>query len=60
MPLFDDDARVFLDGKGKGDNGKMCRCLGKMTRVGSKWIFVLVGIWQANLNDVEYVAAIVT
>lgn len=57
MPLFDDDARVFLDGKDHG--GKMCRCLGKMARRGSKWVFELVSIWQATLDDVDYVASIV-
>ncbi|KAI4736506.1 hypothetical protein E4T50_12998 [Aureobasidium sp. EXF-12298] len=58
VPLFDDDTRVFLDGKDYG--GKMCRCLGKMTRQGSKWVFDLVSIWQATLDDIEYVAAVVT
>ena len=56
--MFDDDTRVFLDGKFHG--GKMCRCLGKMTRQGSKWVFDLVSIWQATLDDIEYVAAVVT
>ena len=56
--MFDDDTRVFLDGKDHG--GKMCRCLGKMTRQGSKWVFDLVSIWQATLDDIEYVAAVVT
>jgi hypothetical protein len=29
-----------------------------MKREGSKWIFVLVSIWQANAEDVEFVAGI--
>jgi hypothetical protein len=56
--LFDDDTRAFLDGK--DHDGKMSRCLGKMTRHGSKWVLELVSIWQATLNDVDYVAGVVT
>jgi hypothetical protein len=58
VPLFDDDTRALLDGK--DHDGKMSRCLGKMTRHGSKWVFELVSIWQATLDDVDYVASVVT
>lgn len=40
--------------------GKMCRCLGKMARRGSKKVFKLMSIKQTALDDVEHVASIVT
>lgn len=38
---------------------RLCRAMGRMTREGRQWIFVISCIWEAGWEDVEYVRGIV-
>lgn len=56
VSIWDDDARVFLEGREK----KRARGMGSMKRRGTKWVFELVSIWEVSLEEVDYVAGICT
>lgn len=60
MELWEKECAMFL---GEGGKGKLCRCLGQMKREGGgktgKWAFELKSLWEADWDDVAYVAGIV-
>lgn len=56
VSIWDDDARVFLEGEEK----KRARGMGSMKRRGTKWVLELVSIWEVSSEEVGYVAGICT
>lgn len=72
VQLFDDDAAAFL-GCGREDEeggldvdvdadagvGKLCRAVGRMSREGKSWVFVMSSVWEAGWEDLQAVQAIV-
>ena len=62
--LWELDGRAFLGEKTR-DGGVMCRVVGKMKREveagevgGMKWRLEVLSIWEAEWEDVEFVAGI--
>jgi hypothetical protein len=57
--LWEYDCRKFLACEGNPGEKKLCRAMGKMKREGKEWKFVVLNIWEATWEDVEYVRGIV-
>ncbi|KAI9769076.1 MAG: hypothetical protein M1840_004427 [Geoglossum simile] len=56
VDLWERDSGRFLTEDGKD---KMCRCIGRMKRVGGNWKLVVLNIWEATWDDVSWVKGIV-
>lgn len=50
------DSSRFL---GVDGNKRLCRCVGKMKREKNAWKMVILNIWEATWDDVEYVRGII-
>ncbi|TID13225.1 hypothetical protein E2P81_ATG10079 [Venturia nashicola] len=56
--LWEYDCGRFLCADVGGEK-KICRAVGRMKREGGKWRFVVLNIWQATWEDVEFVRGII-
>jgi len=56
VELWDYDSSLFL---GPPNVERMCRCIGRLKREGKGWKFIVLNIWQASWDDVDYVKGIV-
>ena len=58
VDLWDSDSKAFLGDTGKG---KIARCIGNMKRdaTGRGWKMMVLSIWEADWDDVEYVKGII-
>ena len=56
VELWDYDSSRFLN---PSEQQRICRCIGKMKRDGKKWKFVMLNIWEATWDDVDYVKGII-
>lgn len=56
--LWDYDCGRFLCADASGEK-KLCRAVGRMKREGGKWRFVVLNIWEATWDDVEFVREII-
>jgi len=56
--LWEYDCGRFLDAEKYGEK-KICRLVGRMKRQGGKWKLVVLNIWEATWEDVEFVKGIV-
>jgi hypothetical protein len=56
--LWEYDCGRFL-GAEKDMEKKICRAVGRMKREGGKWKFVVLNVWEATWEDVEFVRGIV-
>jgi hypothetical protein len=56
--LWEYDCGRFLGAERDGEK-KICRAVGRMKREGSKWRFVVLNIWEATWEDIEFVRSIV-
>jgi len=54
--LWEYDSGRFLQ---PSSRKRLCRCVGRMKREGLKWKFVVLNIWEATWEDVEYTKDIV-
>lgn len=53
VPLFDyDSKRLMLP-------GRICRCIGKILREGDELFMIVLNIWEATWDDVQWVAGVV-
>lgn len=55
--LWERDSRAFL-GAGDGAKSVMCRAMARMRRDGTGWQLEVMGIWEADWDDVDFVAGI--
>ncbi|KAJ9620192.1 hypothetical protein H2203_007957 [Taxawa tesnikishii (nom. ined.)] len=55
VDLWDYDSGRFLMAQ---EGGRLCRCVGKMSREGQGWKLTVLNIWEATWEDVEYAAGI--
>ncbi|KAF2026586.1 hypothetical protein EK21DRAFT_73797 [Setomelanomma holmii] len=53
VQLFNYDSTRLLQ------QGRICRCMGKMRREGKEWIMTVLNIWEATWDDVRWVEGIV-
>lgn len=56
--LWEYDCGRFLCTDSNGEK-KICRAVGRMKREGGKWRFVVLNIWEATWEDVEFVRGII-
>ena len=56
VELWDYDSGRFLN---PSEQQRMCRCIGKMKRDGKKWKLVVLNIWEATWDDVDYAQGII-
>ncbi|OCL14227.1 hypothetical protein AOQ84DRAFT_281525 [Glonium stellatum] len=56
VSLWNYDSGRFLN---PSEQKRMCRCIGEMKRDGKKWKFVILNIWEATWDDIDYVKGIV-
>lgn len=56
VELWDYDSGRFLN---PSEQQRMCRCIGKMKRDGKKWKFMVLNIWEATWDDVDYAKGII-
>ena len=56
LELWDYDSSRFLE---QASCKRLCRCIGRMKREEQKWKLVVLNIWEATWEDVEYVRDIV-
>jgi hypothetical protein len=52
VPLFKYDSARLLQ------QGRICRCMGKMQREGKEWAMTVLNIWEATWDDVRWVEGI--
>ncbi|KAF2434367.1 hypothetical protein EJ08DRAFT_564284, partial [Tothia fuscella] len=58
--LWEYDCGRFITGAGgELEENKLCRTVGRMRREGKGWRFVVLNIWEATWDDVEYARAII-
>ncbi|KAK8217534.1 hypothetical protein M8818_001292 [Zalaria obscura] len=55
VELWDYDSSRFLVPL---EGGRLCRCIGRMRRDGSKWKLTVLHIWEATWEDIDYAAGI--
>ncbi|KAL6709873.1 hypothetical protein ACN47E_000658 [Coniothyrium glycines] len=53
VALFEYDGRRLLQ------EGRMCRCIGTLTRIDKDWVMTVLNIWEATWEDVDWVEGIV-
>ncbi|KAI4943137.1 hypothetical protein J4E91_009577 [Alternaria rosae] len=53
VQLFEYDSRRLLQ------QGRICRCIGTMKREDKEWIMIVLNIWEATWEDIEWVQGIV-
>lgn len=53
VQLFNYDSARLLQ------QGRICRCMGKMQREGKEWVMTVLNIWEATWHDVRWVEGIV-
>ena len=53
VELFNYDSGRFLS------KANMCRCIGQMKKNNKEWVMVILNIWEATWEDVEWVEGIV-
>ncbi|KAH7069901.1 hypothetical protein BKA63DRAFT_519783 [Paraphoma chrysanthemicola] len=53
VQLFDYDSKSLLQ------QGRICRCMGKMKREGKEWVMTVLNIWEAKWDDIKWVEGIV-
>lgn len=53
VDLFEFDSSRLLQA------GRLCRCMGKMKRNGNEWTMIVLNIWEATWDDVEWVEGII-
>lgn len=53
---WDYESRRFLN---PSEQQRICRCIGKTKRDGKKWKFVMLNIWEATWDDVDYAKGII-
>ncbi|KAH7074095.1 hypothetical protein FB567DRAFT_536772 [Paraphoma chrysanthemicola] len=53
VQLFDYDSKRLLQ------QGRICRCMGKMKREGKEWVMTVLNIWEATWDDTKWVEGIV-
>lgn len=56
VELWDYESGRFLN---PSEQQRMCRCIGKTKRDGKKWKFVMLNIWEATWDDVDYAKGII-
>jgi hypothetical protein len=56
--LWEYDCGRFLGTEGEREK-RICRAVGRMKREGGKWKFVVLNIWEATWEDVEFVRSII-
>ncbi|KAF1982103.1 hypothetical protein K402DRAFT_341061, partial [Aulographum hederae CBS 113979] len=56
--LWSYDSGRFLDCSPQG-KCRLCRCVGRMKRENNEWKFVVLNIWEATWEDIEWVKGIV-
>ncbi|KAJ9661607.1 hypothetical protein H2201_006463 [Coniosporium apollinis] len=56
VDLWDYDSSPFLE---QSDAKRMCRCIGKMKREDRKWKLLVLNIWEASWEDIDYVKGII-
>ncbi|OCK76213.1 hypothetical protein K432DRAFT_306852 [Lepidopterella palustris CBS 459.81] len=56
VELWDYDSGRFLV---SSEQIRMCRCIGKMKRDGKRWKLVILNIWEAAWEDIDFVKGIV-
>lgn len=54
--LWDLDSKPFL--KAEEKSGMMCRAIARMRREGMKWKLEVLSVWEANWEDVDFVAGV--
>jgi hypothetical protein len=57
--LWEYDCRRFLGSGIGGQKKKLCRVIASMKREGKEWSLVVLNIWEATWNDVEYARMLV-
>ena len=55
--LWNYESAQFLGPKGKR---RMCRCIGKLKRENNMWKMIVLSVWEATWDDVEYVRGIIS
>ncbi|KAK4984159.1 hypothetical protein LTR66_008589 [Elasticomyces elasticus] len=55
VELWDFDSARFLD---SNEDGRLCRCIGRMKRDGTNWKLSVLNIWEASWEDIEYAAGL--
>ena len=53
VQLFEYDSARLLQ------QGRICRCMGTMKRDGKDWVMIVLNIWEATWDDVQWVEGIV-
>jgi hypothetical protein len=53
IQLFSYDSARLLQ------QGRICRCMGKMKREGKEWVMTVLNIWEATWDDIRWVEGIV-
>ncbi|KAF2136343.1 uncharacterized protein K452DRAFT_237686 [Aplosporella prunicola CBS 121167] len=56
VELWDRDSSKFLE---PSDSPRMCRCMGQMKKEDNMWKLTVFNIWEATMDDVEYVFGII-
>ncbi|EON69297.1 hypothetical protein W97_08457 [Coniosporium apollinis CBS 100218] len=56
VDLWDYDSSRFLE---QSDARRMCRCIGQMKRDDRKWKLLILNIWEASWEDIDYVKDII-
>ena len=57
--LWEYDCARFLGAEQDGKK-KICRAVGRIKREGGKWRFVVLNIWEATWEDVEFARGIIS
>ncbi|KAK4989198.1 hypothetical protein LTR50_003412 [Elasticomyces elasticus] len=55
VELWDFDSARFLD---SNEDGRLCRCIGRIKRDGTIWKLSVLNIWEASWEDIEYAAGL--
>lgn len=56
VDLWDYDSSRFLE---QSDARRMCRCIGQMKREDRKWKLLILNVWEASWEDIDYVKGII-
>ncbi len=56
VELWDYDSSLFLVAS---NVERMCRCVGRLKREGKGWKFIVLNIWEASWDDIDYVKGII-
>ena len=56
--VWDSEGKGVLSGEEAVEEGKMCRVVGRMKRVGRGWGLEVLGAMEVGWEDVEFVAGV--